>query len=268
MNILKTCIISCILVLSSLAWTGAQAGAVEDALDRGVLRVGLSSFTPWAMRAKDGSFIGFEADVARQMAEDMGLEAEIVPTAWDGIIPALLAKKFDLIIAGMSVTPQRNLQVNFSIPYAKIGLGVVVNRERMGHVSKPADLNHEDVVFALRRGTTPVEVVKAQMPKAQIRQFDDEAAALQEVLNGNADAWAAGAPGHTDAVLDHPDKLFIPFDEYLRSELSGIAIRKGDIDGLNFVNNWVRLRTNDGWLAERRKYWFEGREWKHLVGAE
>ena len=264
MKFLRTAIIAYLFSVAG----AAQAGAVEDALDRGVLRVGLSSFTPWAMRARDGEFIGFEPDIARRMAADMGIEAEIVPTAWDGIIPALLAKKFDLIIAGMSVTPKRNLQVNFSIPYAKLGLGVVANRERAGHRTTPESFNDENVVFALRRGTTPVEVVRAQMPKAQIRQFDDEAAALQEVLNGRADAWAAGAPGHTDAALDHPDKLFIPFAEYLRSDLSGIAIRKGDADGLNFINNWIRLRTDDGWLEQRRQYWFEGREWKSLVGEE
>ncbi|MGI9297562.1 MAG: transporter substrate-binding domain-containing protein [Gammaproteobacteria bacterium] len=264
MKLPGTVIIACLLAFAG----AARAGMVEDVLDRGVLRVGLSSFTPWAMRARDGEFIGFEPDVARRMAADMGVEAEIIPTAWDGIIPALLAKKFDVIIAGMSVTPQRNLQVNFSIPYAKLGLGIVANRERMGDATKPEDFNDENIVFALRRGTTPVEVVRNLMPKAQIRQFDDEAAALQEVLNGRADAWAAGAPGHTDAALDHPDKLFIPFAEYLRSDLSGIAVRKGDADGLNFVNNWIRLRTDDGFLADRRQYWFEGREWKPLVGGE
>lgn len=259
-----TAIIACLLALSG----AARAETIEGVLDRGVLRVGLSSFAPWAMRSKEGEFIGFEPDVARQMAADMGVEAEIIPTTWDGIIPALLAKKFDLIIAGMSVTPARNLQVNFSIPYAKLGIGIVANRERAGNRTTPESYNDENVVFALRRGTTPVEIVRAQMPKAQIRQFDDEAAALQEVLNGRADAWAAGAPGHTDAALDYPDKLFIPFADYLRSDLSGIAIRKGDPDGLNFINNWIRLRTSDGWLAERRKYWFEGREWKPLVGGE
>ncbi len=257
-------IIACLLALSG----AAQAETIEGVLDRGVLRVGLSSFTPWAMRAKDGEFIGFEPDVARRMAADMGVEIEIIPTGWDGIIPALLSKKFDLIIAGMSVTPARNLQVNFSVPYAELGIGVVANRERAGHLTTPEAYNDENVVFALRRGTTPVEVVRTQMPKAQIRQFDDEAAALQEVLNGRADAWVAGAPGHTDAALDYPEKLFIPFDDYLRSDLSGIAIRKGDPDGLNFINNWIRLRTSDGWLEDRRKYWFEGREWKPLVGGE
>jgi polar amino acid transport system substrate-binding protein len=80
--------------------------------------VGLSTFVPWAMRAKSGELIGFEIDVARKLAEDMGVEVEFQPTAFDGIIPALIAKKFDLIITGMALKPKRNLQVNFSRPYA------------------------------------------------------------------------------------------------------------------------------------------------------
>ncbi|MGI9306730.1 MAG: transporter substrate-binding domain-containing protein [Gammaproteobacteria bacterium] len=256
-----------------IAWTAlfggaALAGVVEDAVDRGALRVGMSSFAPWAMRAKDGSIIGFEPDVARRMAEDMGVEAEIIPTAWDGIIPALLAKKFDLIIGGMSVTPARNLQVNFSFPYGYNGYELAANRERMGGASTPEAFNRKEVIFAMRRGTLPVDIVKRQMPNATILQFDDEAAALQELLNGRADAWVGAAPGPFNFAAENPDKIFLPFDAYLDADHAGIAMRKGDADALNFINNWIQLRTADGWLQSRHDYWFKGREWKPLVGGE
>ncbi|MGU9951952.1 MAG: transporter substrate-binding domain-containing protein [Gammaproteobacteria bacterium WSBS_2016_MAG_OTU1] len=257
-------IIACLAALSA----PTHAGVVEDAIDRGTLRVGLSSFVPWAMRSKTGEFIGFEPDVARQLAADMGVEIEIVATSWDGIIPALLAKKFDLIIGGMSVTPARNLQVNFSIPYAYTGLGLVANKARMGHATTPEEFNNEKIVFALRRGTTPVEAVKTAMPKAEIRQYDSEAAVIQELLNGRADAWVAGAPGHTDAARNYPDKLFLPFDELLNRDQAGIVIRKGDSDGLNFLNNWISVKMNEGWLQQRHDYWFKGNEWTPLVGGE
>ena len=262
MRKIKSAIIACGMLLTSVS----QAGMVEDVTERGVLRVGMSSFVPWAMRAKDGSFIGFEPDVARQLAADMGVEADIVPTAWDGIIPALLAKKFDLIIGGMSVTPARNLQINFSNAYGYNGYELAASKERMGDASKIEEFNRPEIVFALRRGTIPVEVVKKQMPQATIRQFDDEAAALQELLNGRADAWVGTVPGPADFAAENPEKIFLPFDEYLSADHAGIAIRKGDSDGLNFLNNWITLRTNDGWLQERHDYWFKGREWRPLVG--
>ena len=70
------------------------------------------------MRNRNGELVGFEVDVATKVAADMGVDLESVPTSWDGIIPALIAGKFDVIIGGLSVRPQRNLTINFTIPYA------------------------------------------------------------------------------------------------------------------------------------------------------
>ena len=74
---------------------------------RGALKVGFSTFPPWAMQSADGEWIGFEIDVARELAKYLNLKLELVPTAWAGIIPALLTGKFDVIIARTSVTPER-----------------------------------------------------------------------------------------------------------------------------------------------------------------
>ena len=82
------------------------------------------------MRDKNGELIGFEIDVAKQLAEDMGVGVDFVPTAWDGIIPALLAGKFDAIISGMSITSNRNLTVNFTHPYASTGYILMASSAR------------------------------------------------------------------------------------------------------------------------------------------
>ena len=111
--ILLSATIAFATMLASITPASAE-GTLEDIVKRGTLRVGMSTFVPWAMRDKAGNLIGFEIDVATKVAEDMGVEVEFVPTAWSGIIPALIAKKFDIIIGGMSITPQRNLTVNFT----------------------------------------------------------------------------------------------------------------------------------------------------------
>ena len=105
-----------------------QESAVEQIMKRGTLRVGMSTFVPWAMKDKTGKLVGFEIDVATQLAEDMGVKVEFVPTKWAGIVPALLTGKFDVIIGGMSVRPDRNLKVNFSIPYDYAGQSIVANK--------------------------------------------------------------------------------------------------------------------------------------------
>jgi polar amino acid transport system substrate-binding protein len=99
-----------------------QDSVVEQVIQRGVLRVGMSTFVPWAMKDKTGKLIGFEIDVARRLAEDMGVKVEFVPTKWSGIIPALLTGKFDVIIGGMGILPSRNLKVNFTNPYDYTGM--------------------------------------------------------------------------------------------------------------------------------------------------
>ena len=82
-----------------------QESTVEKIVKNGVLRVGMDTFQPWAMKDKTGTFIGFEIDVATRLAEDMGVKVEFLPTAWSGIIPALLTGKFDVIIGGMGILP-------------------------------------------------------------------------------------------------------------------------------------------------------------------
>ena len=110
----------------------AADSVVETIKKRGAIRVGMSTFVPWAMRDKNGELIGYEIDIAKRLAEDMQVKAEFVPTAWDGIIPALLAGKFDVVIGGMSITPERNLTVNFTLPYANSGIHMVANKAISG----------------------------------------------------------------------------------------------------------------------------------------
>lgn len=81
----------------------------------------MSTFAPWAMRDKQGALIGFEIDVARRLATDNGWQVEFVPTAWDGIIPSLLAKKYDVIIGGLTITPEREKSVRFTQAYSHSG---------------------------------------------------------------------------------------------------------------------------------------------------
>ena len=93
-----------------------KSSIIDKVMRKGKLRVGLASFVPWAMQDKKGEWIGFEIDVAKQLAKDMGVEIEFVPTKWEGLIPSLLTGKFDMIIAGMTGTPQRALKINFTNP--------------------------------------------------------------------------------------------------------------------------------------------------------
>lgn len=237
---------------------------IESIKENGVIKIGLSIFRPWSMRNLDGDLVGFELDVGRQLAEDMGVEVEFVPTSWDGIIPALVSGKFDVIISGMSITPQRNLTVAFSDPYAYSGMTILANKS-MTEGFTLEDYNSPDVTFAARRGATPVAVIQSMFPQAQLLQFDEDGASTQEVLNGNAHATMASEPTPSEEARRYADTLYVPFNETFQAGGEAFAFRKGDPDAENYFNNWIGVKTRTGWLKERHDYWFRGDDWKDDV---
>ena len=264
-------------LLASMLALGVAAGAsAQDArqalskdsvlqtiLERGAINIGLSAFVPWAMRDKNGELIGFEIDVAKKVAEDMGVDINFVPTAWDGIIPALLAGKFDIIISGMSVTIKRNLTVNFTRPYARTGYIVIANSklaEEKG-IAGLEDLNREDITIASRRGSTGAVAMERHFPKARKIYFDDDILSVQEVANGNIEAASSTPPKAAFEIERRGDVIRILSNEQLSPTREAFALRKGDPDALNFFSNWIQEAEASGWLGERRAYWFNGREW-------
>lgn len=242
----------------------ARESVIEKIKQRGAIKIGLSIFKPWSMRDKNGELIGFELDVGRKLAEDMGVEAEFVPTSWDGIIPALVSGKFDVIISGMTITPQRNLTVNFSDPYAFSGLTILANKKLAGEFTLE-EYNSPYVTFAARRGATPATLIAKMFPKAKLLLFDEDGAATQEVLNGNATATMASEPTPSNEARRYPDTLIVPFTETYNATGEAFALRKGDPDALNFFNNWINIQWANGWLEERNDYWFRGVEWADMV---
>ncbi|MFC1504945.1 transporter substrate-binding domain-containing protein [Thermodesulfobacteriota bacterium] len=242
-----------------------QTSLVEQIQQRGVLRVGMSTFVPWAMKDKTGKLIGFEIDVATRLAEDMGVKVEFVPTKWSGIIPALTTGKFDVIIGGMGILPSRNLKVNFSMPYDFTGMSMVAHKEVAAGFNDLEAFNRPEVVIAARLGSTAVTAAKQYLPQAQLRLFDDETQAYQELLNAKVHAVVGSAPTPAFQALKYPDKLFLPLEKTFTREPIGFAVRKGDFDTLNYFNNWILYVASEGWLRERKMYWFRTRDWEGQI---
>jgi polar amino acid transport system substrate-binding protein len=266
-------VLTSLLAAAAIAFAGiagassqelASSSVLEEIKKRGSLRVGMSTFVPWAMRDKQGNLIGFEIDVATKVAEDMEVKIEFVPTAWSGIIPALLAQKFDVIIGGMSITPGRNLTVNFTAPYAHSGQQMVANKA-LADGFMLEQFNDSSVTITCRRGATPCNVAQNQFPKASVARFDDDAQAFQEVVNGNAHAMISSAPKPRFWMSRYPEKLFMPTEENLTTGDEAFALRKGDPDAMNFFSNWILVNTSNGWLKERHDFWFTTQTWAEQV---
>lgn len=267
---LVTLLVTAIILMGFVPATGgklqqqlAQESTLEKIIKSGTIRVGMDVFVPWAMKDKKGELIGFEIDVARQLADDMGVKVEFVPTKWSGIIPALLAGKFDIIIGGMGVTPQRNLKINFTNPYYYSNQGLLANLQKSKGFSI-SDFNNPDVTLVARLGSTAAIAARKNFPEAKLLLFDDEPAAVQEVRNGRVHAMIAAQPLPAHMAADAPD-LLISYNQQLMKEPIAFGLRKSDFDTMNFFNNWIEITKSKGWIEERYSYWFLSRDWKYMV---
>lgn len=239
---------------------------LDEIIKRGTLKVGLSTFVPWAMLDKNGELVGFEVDVAKALAEDMGVEIEFIQTKWSGIIPALMTGKFDIIIGGMSITPERNISVNFTDAYEYSGQSIVANKDLIPGLTSLEQLNSSDIVLAARTGSTSVAAIEQFLPEAEVRLFDDEPQGVQELLNGRVDAWVSSFPFPQLQAEKYPETLYVPIDpEIFSEEPISFAVRKGEHDFMNFLNNWITLKWGNGFLDSKYRYWFMGEEWMDQV---
>jgi len=241
-----------------------QASTIEKVIRSGKLRVGMSTFVPWAMQDKKGEWIGFEIDVAKKLAKDMGVKVQFVPTKWEGLIPSLLTGKFDLIIAGMMGTPQRALKINFTQPYDFSEMNLVAHKEVAAGFNTAADFNRPDVTVLCRNGTTAVPAAKRVLPKAKLLLFSENGPMVQELLNGKAHIVVASSPEPAQLAHKYP-KILRFIDESLGREPISMGVRKGDPDTLAYLNNWITVIKNQGFIEEKVNYWWKGMDWQDRI---
>jgi polar amino acid transport system substrate-binding protein len=240
----------------------AKKSTTEDILKRGELRVGFEAgYLPFEMANKKGDFIGFDIDMAKEMAKAMGVKFVPVNTAWDGIIPALVTKKFDIIMSGMTVTQERNLKINFADPYIIVGQTILLNKKHEGVVNSYKDLNDPKFVVTSKLGTTGEQAIKRLIPKATYKSFEVESEAALEVLTGKADATVYDLPFCATFMAQRGEGKLIFLDEPFTFEPLAWAIRKGDPDFLNWLNNFLRQVKNDGRYDQIYNKWIKSTEW-------
>ena len=241
----------------------AKKSTIEQILKRGELRVGFESgYVPFEMTNKKGEFIGFDMDYGRRLAKDMGVKFVPVNTAWDGIIPALMTGKFDIIMGGMTITQERNLKVNFADPYIVVGQTILLNKKLKNQVLSYKDLNNPKYIVTSRMGTTGEQAIKKYIPNATYKGFESEAEAGLEVINGKADALVYDLPfcGFLYGSQGKDKTIFLS-DPFTYEPLAW-AINKGDPDFLNFLNNFLRQTRGDGFYDLMYKKWITGTKWK------
>lgn len=256
-------------VLLAASAGGAEAADPNSVLtqirERGELRVGLEAgYMPFEMRDKRGGIIGFDVDMAKLMARKLGVKVTLVNTQWDGIIPALLTAKFDVLMSGMTITEERAQQVDFSDPYIVIGQSIIMQPKLAATVKSYADLNDPKYVIATKLGTTGDMAAAEYLPKAQLMKFETEAEALLQVRSGRAAAFVYDLPYNAVYAARNPGQLVLLSKPFTREEL-GWAIRKGDPEWRAWLNEFLAGVHQDKAYDALYGKWFERTAWLKLV---
>jgi polar amino acid transport system substrate-binding protein len=250
------------IIQSACAPETASHSKFNQIMGKGVLRVGISPFTPWVFKDKKGEWVGFEIDVAKKLAKDMGVTPKLISYDWEKLIPALNDDKIDIIIAGMAITPQRALKVNFSSPYATSGISLATNIKGTKHIKSIEELNQESIKIGVISATVSESLARRVFSKASIVAFKKSNEAEDAIVTGKIHAYMEAKPIPRFIALDHPEKVDVPLSQPLLATRAGFAINKGDPDFLNFLNSWIISRQTDTWLKSTHDYWFETFLWK------
>ncbi len=251
-----------VALVLALAGAGRAGPILERIQQRGELRVGTApNFPPLEARAKDGSIIGFDMDLARHIARAMKVRLEVVAMPLKELLPALERGELDLVLSGLTITPQRNLKVVFVGPYLVAGQTVLVRREVAGKVRSVADLNHPRYTVVASAHTTAAEAVRRVLPRARLITAQGEDRAFGLLLAGKAQAMVADLPFCTVMAFRHRDQGLVHLDTPFTFEPLGIAIPQGDPDLANWLGNFLTLLRGTGILDRMGNRWFRDAGW-------
>lgn len=215
------------------------------------------AYPPFEMRDEKGEPAGVSVDLARALAESLGRPIRIENLPFDGLIPALKTGRIDLIISSVTATPERALSIDFSEPYLRTGLCLLVGIG--SSIRSIADLDAPGKTVAVKKGTTGHLYANQHLKKARILVLDKEAACVLEVSQGKANAFIYDQMSTFKNWQRTPQTtraLLTPFQQ----ESWAIGARKGSPELIGRVNAFLAEfrskggleRLGDKWLPEEK----------------
>lgn len=218
------------------------------------------AYPPFETTDANGDPAGFSVDFAKALGEYLGRPVKIENMAFKGLIPALLSKKVDIVISSMTITEERLKAVNFSKPYAKAYLTLLVNNK--SNINIPEDLNASGKKIAVKAGTTAHLTATQYFPKAETLVFDKETAAVLEVSQGKVDAFIYDPLSIYRNWKNYRDTTKPIFTQFQKEvEGWGVAYRKQDVELGKEIDAFIdKFRAEGGFnrlvekhLAEEKK---------------
>jgi polar amino acid transport system substrate-binding protein len=197
------------LLIGVFAGNDADAStALSRIVKKSELRVGMSgNQPPLNVKSRSGEMIGLEVDLAKLLARAMGVELNIVEMPFSDLLGALKKGTVDMVMSGMTITLERNLEAAFVGPYFVSGKSILTRADKLSASDSADEINHESVTLAALRGSTSQKFVEVNLPKAKLETTTDYDAGVQMVLDGKVDALVADYPICMLSVLRNQGKV-------------------------------------------------------------
>ncbi len=250
--------IAALFCLALLAARPAAAEGLDGILAAGTLRVGLTGdYKPFSYRdPQTGTFTGIDVDMAEALAKTMGVELEIVPTAWAKLMPDLLANKFDLAMGGITINLPRAKTAYFSNPVMTAGktpIALCANKDKFQTVEQ---IDRPGVTVIVNPGGTNESFDRATFHTAKIELFPDNATIFDELAHGHGDLMITdGVETRLQQKL-HPELCAIHPDEpFTRSELGYMLPR--DMPLKLYLDEFLRESDRTGEHAKIVAKWLD-----------
>lgn len=184
------------------AITKSDAIETPPTLEIGKLQAGSdTSFAPFEFSDEKGGYIGFDVDLVTAIAKKIGLEAVVVPTQWDGIIPNLVADRYDIIMSAMTITEERQQQISFTDGYIDTNLAITTKVD--SPITDGAGL--KDKIVGVQVDTTGQFEVEKVAGVKEIKKYENSVAAIQDLLAGRVDAVVNDSPVNAYYTRDSPE---------------------------------------------------------------
>ena len=247
-----------IMAAALMAGASVQAFAADNLLnqvkERGTLRVGLEgTYPPFSYQSDDGKLTGFEVEFAQELAQHLGVKADLKPTKWDGMLASLDAKRIDVVINQVTISDVRKKKYDFSTPYTVSGVQALVKKGNEDTIKKPEDLKGKKVGVGL--GTNYEEWLRQNVQGVDVRTYDDDPTKYQDLRVGRIDAILVDRLAALDLVKKTNNTLAVAGPAFSRLE-SGVALRKGNEDLLKAVDDAIAAMQKDGSLKALSEKWF------------
>jgi len=258
---LATALAALALYAGAPGGVAAQTGVLDRIVKSGEIRVALSgSQPPYNAMNKRGVLMGLEVDLAHRIGEALGVQVRFVTRPFPSLLETLASDEADIVMSGLTITPERNLKVAFAGPYVLSGRALLTRSRPLAEAREASEINVPGLRLVTLEDSTSQRYAERHLSRATVTTVASYDAAILKVLDGEADAMVADHPACTLAVLRFPDEGLVASPEPLTVEPVGIALPPDPLL-LNLLQNYLSALETAGVLGELRAKWLEDGSW-------